>query len=387
MNSIRLCLVLHNHQPVGNFDGVFTQAYQDSYRLFLDVFEQYDLPIALHTSGPLMEWLDERHPEYVDRLARLVAAGRIEVIGGPFYEPILTMIPPRDRVGQIVNYTQWLESRLGGKVQGMWMPERVWEQALTADLAAAGIKYTVLDDFHFKNAGLVEEQLHGYYLTEDDGRLLSIFPGSEPLRYTIPFQQPQATIDYLRQIAARRAGAVVVFGDDGEKFGVWPETKKHVYDNGWLRQFFDALVANREWLHLTTLAEATANVPPEGKIYLPDCSYREMTEWALPVPQQIEYDHLVHEMESDQRWPRLKRFFQGGFWRNFRVKYPEANEMYARMMMSSRRLAQVDQGPIDGPNLEYARQALYRGQCNCPYWHGAFGGIYLPHLRNAVYNQ
>src|SRR4029077_8208498 len=37
--------------------------------------------------------------------------------------------------------------------------------------------------------------------------------------------------------------------------------------------------------------------------------------------------------------------------------------------------------------LHYARQALYRGQCNCPYWHGAFGGIYLPHLRNAIYNQ
>ncbi|MBC7353658.1 MAG: DUF1926 domain-containing protein, partial [Thermogutta sp.] len=27
------------------------------------------------------------------------------------------------------------------------------------------------------------------------------------------------------------------------------------------------------------------------------------------------------------------------------------------------------------------------GQCNCPYWHGAFGGIYLPHLRNAIYEQ
>ena len=31
-NTIRLALVLHNHQPIGNFDGVFEQAYQDSYR-------------------------------------------------------------------------------------------------------------------------------------------------------------------------------------------------------------------------------------------------------------------------------------------------------------------------------------------------------------------
>src|SRR5262249_14984933 len=26
-------------------------------------------------------------------------------------------------------------------------------------------------------------------------------------------------------------------------------------------------------------------------------------------------------------------------------------------------------------------------QCNCSYWHGAFGGLYLPHLRNAVYHH
>jgi 4-alpha-glucanotransferase len=400
MNSIRLCLVLHNHQPIGNFDGVFEQAYEDAYKPFLDVFEQYDFPIALHTSGPLMEWLDERKPEYVDRLKRLVAAGRVEIVGGPFYEPILTMIPPRDRVGQIVAYTDWLQSRLNARVQGMWMPERVWEQSLTSDVAAAGIKYTILDDFHFKNAGLTDEQLHGYYLTEDDGRVLLIFPGSEPLRYTIPFQQPHATIDYLRGVAERRPGAVVVFGDDGEKFGVWPETKKHVYEHGWLRQFFDALSANRDWIHITTPSEAIDNVPPEGKIYLPDASYREMTEWALPVNQQNEYDSLVHELEHDGRWPRIKRFFQGGFWRNFKVKYPEANEMYARMMMASRRLeaAQRELSPIDqltthhspltsNDTLHYARQALYRGQCNCPYWHGAFGGIYLPHLRNAIYNQ
>ncbi|RXL51062.1 alpha-amylase, partial [Citrobacter sp. AAK_AS5] len=78
-----------------------------SYLPFLDVFCQgrYDsLRIGLHTSGSLMEWLDARHPEYLDRVAELVARGRIEVIGGPFFEPILAMIPGRDRVGQIRAY-------------------------------------------------------------------------------------------------------------------------------------------------------------------------------------------------------------------------------------------------------------------------------------------
>ena len=269
--SVRLVLCLHNHQPVGNFDGVFEQAYRDSYLPFLDVFEQYDdLRISLHTSGPLAEWLDAHHPEYLDRIAALAAAGRIEIVGGPFYEPILAMLPRDDRIDQIRAYREWLTQRLGAVVRGMWTPERVWEQSMTADVVDAGVEYTVLDDFHFKNAGLLEDELHGDYLTEDEGRLLRVFPGSEPLRYMIPFQEPQATIDYLRGVGERHPGAVMVFGDDGEKFGVWPDTKAHVYEHGWLRRFFDALSANSEWLSVCTLSEAVDVTRSVGKVYLPD---------------------------------------------------------------------------------------------------------------------
>ena len=85
-NSIRLVLALHNHQPVGNFDHVFEQAYQDSYLPFLNVLDRFPhLPIVLHTSGSLMEWLEQHHPEYVDRLANLVKAGRAEILGGSYY--------------------------------------------------------------------------------------------------------------------------------------------------------------------------------------------------------------------------------------------------------------------------------------------------------------
>ena len=386
--QIRLCLVLHNHQPIGNFDGVFEAAYQDSYKPFLDVFEPYDkLSVSLHTSGPLMEWLDRNHPEYLDRVANLVAAGRIEIVGGAFYEPILTMIPSRDRRGQITSYTDWLTKRLNARIRGMWMPERVWESNLTSDLAASEIEYTVLDDYHFRAAGLTDDQLHGYYVAEDEGRIVKIFPGSEKLRYLIPFSEPHETIDYLRGLSESHPGAVAVFGDDGEKFGTWPNTKEHVYQNGWLRSFFDQLSQNSDWLATTTLTEAVTRTISVGKIYLPDASYREMTEWALPVQQQNDFDQVVHDLETDERWPRVQPFLRGGFWRNFKVKYPETNEMYARMMFVSSLVQQAEQEGCDPAAIAEARDWLYRGQCNCSYWHGAFGGVYLPHLRNAVYQS
>ncbi len=387
-HPLRLTLVLHNHQPIGNFDGVFEQSYQDSYLPFLNVFEKYEgLKIGLHTSGSLMEWIDAHHPEYVDRLAGFVAAGRIEIIGGPFFEPILTMIPSRDRIGQITSYTEWLQRRLGAKVRGMWMPERVWEQSLTSDLVRAGMEYTVLDDFHFKNAGLSEDQLDGYYITEDDGYILKVLPGSERLRYLIPFAPPQESIDYLRGMAEHRPGALMVFGDDGEKFGTWPGTREHVYDRGWLTQFFDALRENSDWITLTTPSEALASVPPLGKVYIPEGSYREMTEWALPAARINQYEDVKHELEHQGQWDAVKPFVRGGYWRNFKVKYPETGAMYARMQMVSRRLQNMEADGAAGDIVEQARLELYRGQCNCSYWHGAFGGAYLPHLRNAVYQK
>lgn len=386
--NVQLCLVLHNHQPIGNFDGVIEQAYQDSYLPFLDVFEGYDaLKISLHTSGPLMLWLEANHPEYVSRIAALVAAERIEIIGGPFYEPILPILPSRDRIGQICGYSEHLTNLFNTPVRGMWMPERVWETSLVPDISRSGMNYTVLDDFHFKAAGLTEDQLHGCYLTEDNGSLLRVFPGSEKLRYLIPFADASDTIDYCRQVAQSHPGATLVFGDDGEKFGTWPDTKAHVYDRGWLRSFFDALCENQSWLHTSTLAQVVAHSSPLGKVYLPDCSYREMTEWALPAEQQTVHDEVVHDLAQRPDWSRISQFVRGGNWRNFLVRYTESAEMYARMMEVSRGLEDARRRSGDAELLGEIEDHLYRGQCNCPYWHGAFGGIYLPHLRNAIYAQ
>ena len=387
---VRLIFALHNHQPVGNFDSVFEDAYRHSYKPFLDLIEEYpDIPVSLHTSGPLLEWLVERKPDYVARLRGLAEAGRVEILGGGFFEPILTMIPHRDRVGQIRSYADYLYDKLGQRVRGAWLAERVWEQGLVSALVEAGIEYTVLDDFHFHRAGEATDNLFGYYLTEDEGNLLRVFPNSEAMRYLTPWSEPHAAYEYLKNLHHQRPGAVVVCGDDGEKFGGWPQTYEHVYLKGWFRHFFDMLRANLDWLEPTTFSRVLDTAVPLGKVYLPDASYREMTEWVLPARQLAEFEAASKRVKADPASAYLAPYIRaGGFWRNFKAKYPESDEMYARMLGLSKRLEAVEKsGKADPDYVEVARQDLYRAQCNCPYWHGAFGGLYLPHLRNAIYRH
>jgi 4-alpha-glucanotransferase len=391
--SVRLILTLHNHQPVGNFPDILEAAYRDSYLPFLELLEQFpDIPAVIHNSGSLMEWICSAHPEYVSRLKTLVQRRQVELLGGPFFEPILSCIPRRDRVGQMIAYKRFLEQTFETTIRGMWLPERVWEQAFTSDIVAAGLQYTLLDDSHFLQAGRTEDELRGYYLTENEGDTLQVFAGCERLRYLIPFSEVHQAIDYCREVAHRSPGAVLVCGDDGEKFGSWPGTQDEVFGRGqWLRRFFEQLRHNKDWLRVTTFSETVDHVSPIGRQYLPETSYREMTEWALPTDRQREYHRYRQQLQQHNEWPNLQPFYRAANWRNFLVKYPESHEMYRRMLHVSERLQRLSADEQLRHSalhlLSGARRELYRAQCNCSYWHGAFGGLYLPHLRNAVFQH
>jgi len=393
MPKVQFIFAIHNHQPVGNFEFVAEDAYQKSYLPFLKVLERHtSIKITLHYTGILYRFFEERHPEFIDMLKKLVAEGRAEILSGGFYEPILAVLPDDDKIGQIRALTDYIQRTLGYDAQGMWLAERVWEPHLPKAIAAAGINHVVVDDFHFKMAGLREDELDGYHLTEEQDSLVRIFPGSEKLRYLIPFHPPEEAIGLLAGLRSTERNRLAVMADDGEKFGVWPETYRTVYEEGWLERFFTLLEQNSEWLETTTFSEYLDREPPRGKVYLPTASYMEMGEWALPTRTMKEYDDALAKVGDSPEFAGLRPFIKGGFWRNFLAKYAESNHMHKRMMMVSRKVHSACEalaGQGAKKNAETARMLdhLYQSQCNDAYWHGVFGGLYLPHLRSGLYEQ
>jgi len=382
LNTISFLLALHNHQPVGNFDDVVEGAYQKAYLPFLEVLERHpSIRIGLHNSGCLIDWLEAHRPEYFDRLGVLVERGQVEPITGGYYEPVLPSIPEEDRQGQVEKLSRWIENRFGRRPRGLWLTERVWEPGLIGPLARAGVEYTMVDDSHFLAAGFDPDRLWGSFMTEDQAVPLRVFPISKELRYLIPFRPPEETVELLRRLAGEEPGRVALLGDDGEKFGVWPGTHDLVYRNGWLDRFFTLLEENREWLHLRFPGEAAA-APPVGKAYLPTASYMEMMEWALPAEIQNRYEGFLHRVEESS--PSDARFVRGGFWRNFFARYDESDHINKRMLMLRGR---TEAAPISEEKRAEARELLRAAQCNCAYWHGVFGGLYLPHLRDALYQR
>ncbi|MGQ9805251.1 MAG: alpha-amylase/4-alpha-glucanotransferase domain-containing protein [Chlorobiales bacterium] len=388
MKKINLIFATHNHQPIGNFDSVFVENYDRAYKPFLDVFEQFpNLKIAKHYTGILFEWLLQHRPELLTRLKSMVDKGNIELISGGFYEPILAVIPDEDKVGQVEKLTKFIKKQFDYDAKGLWLAERIWEQHLVKPLAEAGVQYVILDDTHFKYAGLSDEQLYGYYITEEQGYTTCLFPVSKTLRYTIPFEDVSATIEYLRSIATDDGKRIAVFADDGEKFGGWPGTYEHTYTrNHWLEKFFKALDDNRDWIRTMTFKEALAELKPIGRIYLANASYAEMMHWALPNTKAFQdYETFEKRLKEEGLYNDYNIFLRGGFWRNFMVKYPESNQMHKRMLEVSKRARLLQEKKLKVSAHTFDK--IWAAQCNCPYWHGVFGGTYLPNLRHPIYEN
>ena len=406
MKKINFAMALHFHQPVDNFDSVFKEAYEKSYKPFIDVLENFpDIKVTLHYSGSLLEWIESNRPELIKRIAGLVANGQVEMMTGGFYEPIVCVIPRRDSIGQISMLTEYIKNKFHTEAEGMWLTERIWEPHLPSLLHDSGIKYIIIDDIHFRYAGLLEDQLYGYYSTEDEGKVVYLFPSSERLRYSIPFREVHETIDYLNSVATEEGDRVLIYGDDGEKFGLWPDTYNWVYNQKWLERFFEALRRESSWINVTTIGEVSKNTRSHGRVYIPTASYREMMEWALPNESGVHFENVLQDIRNSGKEGYYAPFIRGGFWRNFLEKYPESNNMHKKMLRVSNKVAGLTNGsdkPItpdyigrsvarkgEGlpPNIYEAYLELWRGQVNCPYWHGIFGGLYLGHLRTAVYRH
>ncbi|HLZ13229.1 MAG TPA: alpha-amylase/4-alpha-glucanotransferase domain-containing protein [Candidatus Acidoferrum sp.] len=386
--KFHLSLLLHAHQPVGNFEDVIEKCYENAYLPFVRMLEKHPaIRVGLHYSGPLLTWIEKNHAEYFAQVRALVERKQVEMVGGGFYEPILAVIPTEDQVEQVTRLGNYLERHFGERPSGAWLAERVWEPQMPSALAAAEVGYSLVDDYHFLSAGFEAKELFGAYVAEDRGKSVRLFPGLKALRYLLPFGRVEEVIQFLKEAAATHPEGVAAMGDDMEKFGVWPGTFEHCYGNRWLENFFEALEANRDWLSVTPPGEYVISHTPLGRADLPTASYAEMTEWALPTQVRRRYGAVQREFNGR---PEVAGFLRGGSWRGFFRKYAEANLLHKKMLRAATRVAAMPVRKIASKQTEElaeARDLLMRGQCNDAYWHGVFGGLYAPHLRTALWKN
>lgn len=358
---------IHCHQPVDNFDTVILEVIEKSYKPFFMVLKDFpEFKCSVHFSGWLLEYIETHHLELFELICSL--SSQIEFFTGGYYEPILASIPSKDRVTQINKLSNYIKQKFKQTPKGLWLTERIWDDSIIDDLASCGIEYVIVDDYHLIAAGLDKNNLNGYFITENSNNKIAIFPINKELRYKIPFgiiNEVNTTLSRFADIEGKN-GAIIF--DDGEKFGIWPKTYEKVYEKEWLKQFFTSCIEDDN-ISITTFNEYYNKAQAISLAYLPTVSYHEMGEWSILPHNATNYENLVSQNQQ------LEYLIRGGIWKNFFLKYQESNWLHKRMLELSKNRIE----------LEQYQDSLFRAQCNDVFWHGVFGGIYLPNLRDNAY--
>jgi hypothetical protein len=384
----------HLHQPLGNFGFVIDKAFTDAYDPFISaLLEHPTFRCSLHVSGCLFDHLDDSHPEFVEKLQRLCARGQVEMLASGYYEPILCEIPFRDAMTQVGRMRAFLNEKFSQNATGFWCTERIYDSSLPSVAAKSGLTFTLLDDYLMLRE-LEEEELYRHYVVNEGDYELTVFPISERMRYLVPFQPVDHLAAHLQEkdrLYAERGieAPIIVFGDDGEKLGVWPGTKDWVYGTGWLDSFFAFFEENYEQFPLVHLGEFSSVHPPAGIVALPAGSYREMCEWVLPVRRQRALARAKRIL-TDSGIDHAEQVLFSGNFKFFYRKYEETRRLHHKNRYISHLVQHAEHqasSVIEKETAEKARRHLLRSQCNCAYWHGVFGGLYLNYLREAVNEQ
>jgi hypothetical protein len=372
--GVKLLFGIHCHQPVENFYEVVDEAVEKAYKPFFKVVSKKDFRFSVHFSGWLLEYIRFYHKDLFSLMKKCADKGQIEFFSGGFYEPVLASIPSDDRKYQIEKLNRFIKEHFGQKPEGLWLTERVWDDTIIKDVVDVGIKYVMVDDYHFISVGFKKDQLHGYFFTESEGKKLGVFPIDKTLRYITPFKPVDRVMEYLSSIPDGKCG--VIF-DDGEKFGIWPKTYWWVYEKGWLEEFIEA-VEGSDKVESSLYKDFFHKEKGEGLVYLPTTSYYEMGEWALPPESFREIEFLKEKLEKEGLSEYFEKYVKGSIWKNFFVKYPEANRIHKRFLDLSIKNKDIKE------NTAFL-EPLLASQCNDVLWHGVFGGLYLPNLRNNAY--
>ncbi|MFP4373105.1 MAG: alpha-amylase/4-alpha-glucanotransferase domain-containing protein [Spirochaetaceae bacterium] len=374
MKKIKLIFGTTNSQPVGASDEEVESVYQKSYKPFIRAL--YNAPhvrATLHYSGQLLQWLERRHSEFIDVLSELVGRKQVELLGGGFYEPIFPLIPRADRLGQIERLTTYLRKLFGKRPRGLWVTGQVWDPMLPSLLKTSGMEYTFLSDYQFDAGGMSAAPVHAPCITEDEGKMIIVFPISSELRKSCAEGSVDGIRRYLSEMATETEDRVVSLLCPGE----WLEPEAEDgqgFDETLVRGLFALLDEESSWAMTATPSRYLKKATPRNRGYFPQAAFD---------PDYCGQESIaVHEVSDEAR---SDGYLPGTSFRSLLTRHAESNLMYAKMHYIH---ILVNQIRGDKYRKQLAREELWRGQCNSAYWAGGLGGgIYSNRLRKQIYSS
>lgn len=349
-----ILLGLHSHIPL-NYEKNWTnnELIENHLKFLNDLIEHLNnignTKINLHISGNLLKHMDKKYPSFSSTINHMLSSNQLELLSGGMYEPILPFIPREDRQNQIQLMNRFLNHTYGYTPSGAWLTELAWDPSIALDLVKSKIYYTCLSKKHFTNAGISENELEGYYITEEEGRKIAVFPILHNINELMHSLSPEEAVNKLFE--NKEKTSIVVFYR-----GLISDTK----NLEWLKQFFNNLNLKSDYVEMSLFKDFFSKNKPNKRIYLNSLNEQDQNSILKP-------------------------------WKYYLLRYHEVNLIHKKMLRVSKKINLAKEGKsrfkVIKEMINQAQDLLYQGQINNSYWDNHLAGIYIPEERHATYEK
>ena len=198
--------------------------------------------VSFNFGATLLSWLEQADPETymailrADRVSAERRGGHGNAVAQPYNHMIMPLASERDRMTQLVWGMEDFRSRFRRDPEGMWLSETAVDTATLADMAALGLKYTILapqQARRFREAGGKWQDVSSgsidpsrpYRIDLPGGRSMALFFYDGPISHAIAFggilNNGEFFLGRIREAfnANRSWPQLVHIANDGESFG------------------------------------------------------------------------------------------------------------------------------------------------------------------------
>ena len=112
---------------------------------FSGIQAEEKLPLTIFATGSFLEWQKGKRQAYTMLLNSMLSRKQIELLGGGYYQPYLSLLPASDVIGQIEMMTAAIRTHFGKRPRGLFLTASAWTPSLITPFIRCGMEYCLLD--------------------------------------------------------------------------------------------------------------------------------------------------------------------------------------------------------------------------------------------------
>ena len=168
-----LILGAYSQLPPGTPLPILERALSDAYKPVLTyIYKHPELRLHLYLPGTVLEWFEQNHPEMNMLIADLVKKEQLELFTGPYQQPVLQVLPGKDRSGQLETTTTFIRKRFGKRARTAWFYNQIWSPSFVSTMCMGMLDRLMISSY---------DRLHDVqvatdpFVMQDMGKTIEVF--------------------------------------------------------------------------------------------------------------------------------------------------------------------------------------------------------------------